>query len=128
VKPRILAIDDSARYLRILRGLFEDDFDVQSVRRPELAVDLAQASPPDLVILDAVMPRVDGFELCRRLKEAPGTTDVPILILTSQDQDCDGKALDAGACAALAKPFDPDSLIDLVERHLTSVLMPDAAS
>ncbi len=128
MKPRILAIDDSARYLRILRGLFEDEFDVQSVRRPELAVDLAQASPPSLVILDAVMPKVDGFEICRRLKEAPGTRDVPILMLTSQSDEGDVKALDAGACATLSKPFDPDGLIDLVERFLTSALMPDSIS
>ncbi len=128
MKPRILAIDDSARYLRILQGLFEDDFDVQSVRQPELAVDLAQASPPDLVILDAVMPHVDGFEICRRLKEADHTRGVPILMLTSESRDSHGKALDAGASATVAKPFDPDGLIDLVERFLTTAPAPQSRS
>ena len=75
------------------------------------ALERAKASPPDAFLLDGMMPGMDGYEACRRLKADPGTAGIPIVFLTAKTQrDEVARALQLGAVACLTKPFDPLTL------------------
>ena len=84
----------------------------------EAALEELRRSPPALVVLDVMLPDLDGFEICRRIKGVPGTSQVPVIMLTAMDaDDSRQRGLACGACAYLTKPFDPDALIEAIERH-----------
>lgn len=74
---------------------------------------------PSLIVLDLMLPDVDGFEICRRLRLDPLTASVPVVILTALSRDdCRRQALDCGAVAFITKPFDPDKLMEAVRAHV----------
>jgi CheY-like chemotaxis protein len=118
--------------MRIQRLLLaEDDPDIQKVVRMSLRVRgvtdvlladngedclrLAKDKRPDVVLLDVMMPRMDGYETCRRLKLDPETRDIPVIFLTAKAQHFEMKrGLDAGALGYLIKPFDPMTLHDQI--------------
>jgi len=86
------------------------------------AVEVAEAERPDLVILDVRMPRMSGYEACRRLKENPQTASLPIVFLSAKGQDSEiQQGLESGAEEYILKPFAPDELIqqvrDILNRH-----------
>ncbi len=117
---KILYVDDDALLRRIVT-------DRLSVRGYEMcvAVDgeeglaVARQEKPDVIISDVVMPKMDGFELCRRLREDPELSKVPIILLTSRSQSADKiRGLDLGADDYLTKPFDPEEL----EARLRAIL------
>ncbi len=81
----------------------------------------AAAHSPALVILDLMLPDIDGFEVCRRLKSAPATARVPVLMLTALNQeDARRRGLEAGAAAYMTKPFDPDELMEAIRRQVAT--------
>ena len=109
---RILAVDDSATYLNelgeILRG---EGYDVQLAHSGAEALLLLSVQPVDCVLLDLVMPGIDGIETCRRIKAAPGLRDTPVMMLTAvEDRKAMIEALSAGADDYLAKSGEPDAL------------------
>jgi DNA-binding response OmpR family regulator len=78
----------------------------------------AHAHHPSLIILDLMLPDIDGFEVCRRLRSDPSTWDVPVLILSALGRDdCQRKAQGLGVACYLTKPFDPDQLIEAVRAN-----------
>lgn len=116
---KILCVDDSQRNLRILKELLEDDYAIETAATGEDALECAAADAPALVLLDVMLPGIDGFEVCRRLKAAPGTSGVPVILVTAKARDEEKReGLAAGADAYLLKPFDPDALLDLVESYM----------
>ena len=118
--------------MRIRRLLLaEDDLDIQKVVRMSLRVRgvtdvmladngedclrLVKEKRPDVVLLDVMMPRMDGYETCRRLKADPETRDIPVIFLTAKAQHFEMKrGLEAGALGYLIKPFDPMTLHDQI--------------
>ena len=83
------------------------------------AVREAQRRPPKLVILDIMLPDIDGFEVCRQLKSRPQTHHVPIVMLTALSQEEHRKrGLECGAVDYITKPFDPDKLIAVIRQHV----------
>src|SRR5579859_5296795 len=83
---KILVIDDEANIIEFIRlGLRYEGFQVESAANGELGVTAAQRLNPDLIILDVMMPGIDGLEVCRRLRSNPTTQDVPILMLRSEE-------------------------------------------
>ncbi|MGH2935564.1 MAG: HD domain-containing phosphohydrolase [Gaiellaceae bacterium] len=108
----MLLVDDEPALRELLRATFESaDVVVDEAGSAAEAERLIAAAPPDLIVLDVLMPVVDGAELCRRLKAAPPTGDIPIILLTGADLD-DA----AGADAVVRKPFSPLDLLAVVER------------
>ncbi|MBM4435764.1 MAG: response regulator transcription factor [Actinobacteria bacterium] len=103
-RPRILVVDDDPEILDLLRrGLAIEGFEVQAVASGEKAVAAVASRPPDAVVLDVMMPGMDGFGVLRALR---GGSSVPILFLTARDRVRDRiEGLDAGADDYLAKPF-----------------------
>ena len=85
----------------------------------ETALDLALARTPDLALLDVMMPRLDGYEVTRRLRQHSPTTAIPIILLTARVQEPDVKlGLEAGADDYVTKPFSPQALGELVQATL----------
>ncbi|MFM7363130.1 MAG: response regulator transcription factor [Cuspidothrix sp.] len=83
------------------------------------ALDAIQSTPPDLVVLDIVMPRMNGYELCRRLKSDPKTQNVPVVICSSKGEEFDRYwGMKQGADAYIAKPFQPNELVGTVKQLL----------
>ncbi len=79
----------------------------------------ARETDPDLIILDVMMPGLDGWEVCRRLKEDEVTSEIPVIFLSARTQDADRRrGYDLGVVAYVTKPFDPNHLMDLVRRSI----------
>ena len=108
-QPLVLVADDEPRITRLVAmSLADDGFNVVSALGGEEALRKAEESKPDIVLLDIVMPDIDGFEVMRRLRE---TRPVPVILLTAKGSSADrARGLDLGADDYLAKPFHPDEL------------------
>jgi len=110
--PRILIAEDSpTQAAQIIQFLTQRGYAVQAARNGEEAYDLALRQRPDILISDIVMPGIDGYELCRRLKSTPGHEDTPVILVTSLSQPQDVLAgLEAGADNFIIKPYNEDIL------------------
>jgi DNA-binding response OmpR family regulator len=118
--PRILVADDEAdvRDLVVYR-LSRSGYEVVAAADGDEALRLALEEPPDLAVLDVMMPRIDGFELTRRLRAEPATSRVPIILLTARTQEADvTQGFESGADDYLRKPFNPDELLARVRAVL----------
>ena len=121
---RILVIDDEADLLEMMRLVLEQRGGHQTVLSAEGPDGLAKAlaDPPDLAIIDVMMPGITGYDICRQLRANPATASVPILILTARAQPMDrDAAMEAGANECLAKPFSPRQILERVGAILHSV-------
>ncbi|MFM1902306.1 MAG: DNA-binding response regulator [Planctomycetota bacterium] len=108
-KHRILVVDDEDDLLELVRyNLTKEGYEVACVGSGEEALTAARRDPPDLIVLDLMLPAVDGLEVCRRLKADARTRDLPIIMLTAKSEERDMIAgLDRGADDYIAKPFSP---------------------
>jgi DNA-binding response OmpR family regulator len=108
----VLAADDDEDILELITFRLErSGYTVIQAHDGEEAWNLAQARPPDLAVLDVMMPKLDGFELTRRLRAHEPTSRMPIILLTARAQDTDvQQGFDAGADDYLRKPFSPQEL------------------
>ena len=117
---KILIAEDSATIRRLVAArLAADGYDVVEAADGEEALDLARSNHPDLLILDKVMPKLDGFEVVRALREDPATRKVPIVMLTAQTSEEDVLGgLGLGVEEYMPKPFSPRELSARVRRTL----------
>jgi DNA-binding response OmpR family regulator len=113
---RVLVVDDDELTLEILDTILDlEDFQVQTVRNGAGALAAIADAPPDVVVLDVMMPDIDGLEVCRRIRADVGSRDIPIVLLTARDQAVDRReGLAAGADAYVTKPFSPLKLIETI--------------
>jgi DNA-binding response OmpR family regulator len=111
-QPIVLAADDDEDILELIVFRLEHSgYTVLQARDGAEALDLARRSRPDLAVLDVMMPKLDGFELTRRLREDESTSKMPIILLTARTQEADvQRGFDAGADDYLRKPFSPQEL------------------
>ncbi len=118
---RILVVDDTPANLQALSAtLKEKGYQVSVATSGPQALELVVRLRPDLVLLDVVMPEMDGFETCRRLKASEATQDVPVIFLTARTETADiVKGFELGAVDYAAKPFNPHELLARVHAHLT---------
>lgn len=107
-RTRILAVDDERSILDVIRRRLESEgYEVITARDGEEALKVALAWGPDIAILDVIMPKMDGLELCRRMREQPELAGLPVLFLTSRESVEDRiRGFEAGADDYLPKPFD----------------------
>lgn len=118
-KELILVVDDSPTNLAILNVVLREIYQVISANNGADALSLAAAEEPDLIILDIMMPGMDGYEICDRLKANPFTRDIPVMFVTSMDQERqEAKGLALGAVDYIAKPVSPPIVLARVRNQL----------
>ncbi|VFQ45517.1 HD domain-containing phosphohydrolase [Desulfoluna butyratoxydans] len=117
---RILLVDDTKANIDILVQALREDYKLGVALGGEKAIEYAHANPLDLILLDILMPGMDGFEVCSRLKESPATRDIPIIFITAMDDPAHKrKGLSIGAVDYITKPFDISEVRARVKTHLT---------
>lgn len=121
-KKRILVVDDERHIVRLVQvNLERQGYQVLTAYDGVECLEKARAEKPDLIILDVMMPRMDGFEALQRLKTDPETSIIPVIMLTARAQDRDVlQGYQYGADLYLTKPFSPLELISLVKRVFES--------
>ncbi len=119
-RPTILIVDDTPENLMLMRELLKDSYQIKVANGGERAIRLASTgSPPDLILLDIMMPGMDGYEVCQRLKADPLTQDIPVVFLTAKSTPEDEKrGLDLGAVDYITKPISPPIVLARVKLHL----------
>ncbi|MBV7540316.1 two-component system response regulator [Acidovorax sp. sic0104] len=119
-RPSVLVVDDTPQNLQLISELLTHRYKVRVAPSGDRALQIAQATPPDLILLDVVMPQPDGYEVCRRLKADARTRDIPVIFLTSRhDMDNEALGFSLGAVDYIAKPVVPPLLLARVHTHLT---------
>lgn len=120
--PVILIVDDVVANVRLLKNLLQDVGQVVFAQDGMEALAQAERHRPDIVLLDVMMPGLDGYETCRRLKALPETNDIPVIFITGADAESDEeKGLAAGAIDYITKPFAPAIVRARVQNHLALV-------
>jgi signal transduction histidine kinase len=110
-KDKILVVDDVFDNLLVLEAVLEDkDYEISLVEDSKIALAMVEESPPDIILLDVMMPEIDGYEFTRRIRQNPALPFIPILLLTAHYESSVVEGLDAGADDFIRKPFDPDEL------------------
>ncbi len=119
--PRVLIIDDSAVERAIIAKVMGTlGYSIIEANDGEEGEQKAKDEKPDLIVLDVVMPKKDGFQVCRNLKKTPETEKIPIIMITSKNQDSDKFwGLRQGAIAYLIKPFNDQDLVDTVNKAMS---------
>jgi DNA-binding response OmpR family regulator len=116
INARILVVDDDRVIQQLLKVNLElEGYAVEVAEDGQEALERFDGFQPNLVLLDIMMPRLDGWEVCRRLKDGVDSADVPIVLLSARAQDADvQRGTEMGVAAYVTKPFDPIQLLDLV--------------
>jgi len=119
---RILVAEDSITDLQFIKNaLKETDYEILTASNGDEAEQKVRSEMVDLIILDVVMPKKNGFQVCRSLKKDEKYRHIPIILITSKTQDSDRFwGLKQGADEYVTKPFEPTDLLEAVKKHLTS--------
>jgi PleD family two-component response regulator len=119
-KQVILTVDDSPDDIALISQVLRETYQVRVATNGKDALHIAfSASPPDLILLDVMMPGMDGYEVCRELKRDPQTSDIPVIFITSKADIADEeKGFEAGAVDYILKPISPPILMARVRTHL----------
>ena len=115
-KMKMLAVDDNPNNNVIIEELFCDQYDLRTAMTGEDALEIAKDFQPDIVLLDIMMPGMDGYEVCRRLREQPSLADIKILMVTAKGALEDRvKGYEVGANDFITKPFDEEDILESVK-------------
>jgi CheY-like chemotaxis protein len=118
---KVLIVDDNQTNLRILEEVLAGDYRLQFANNGVEALRMASDFQPSIVLLDVMMPKMDGLTVCRRLRQLPGLRDSVIIMMSAKAMPSEQAAgIDAGANAYLTKPFDEVELVALLRAHVSS--------
>ena len=119
-KKVVLLVDDAPANIQVVNSILKDSYRIRVATNGAKALELAKATPaPDLILLDIVMPEMDGYEVCNRLKATPETRDIPVIFLTGKTEtDDETKGFEVGAVDYIHKPFSPPIVKARVQTHL----------
>ena len=126
-RPTILLVDDTQLNLELLKGFLSDEeFRLMEAHNGREAIELIAARPPDLILLDVMMPEMDGFTVCQRIRENPEWRAIPVIVLTVLNEVGDHvKAITSGADDFITKPFHPTVLLARVRSYLRAKQLAD---
>ncbi|MEX1668934.1 diguanylate cyclase [Zhongshania guokunii] len=126
-RPRLLIVDDQPVNIQVLYQIFGKDSEVFMATSGQQALEVCRQKSPDLILLDVVMPEMDGIEVCTQLKADPETHNIPVIFVTSQDSpEEETKGLEVGAVDFITKPVNPAVVRARVKTHLTLKVQADA--
>src|ERR1700760_2563661 len=119
-KKTVLLVDDAPANIQIVNSILKDTYKIRIATNGAKALELANATPPpDLILLDVMMPEMDGYEVCSRLKKDPRTCDIPVIFLTGQTEiEEETRGFEVGAVDYIHKPFSPAIVKARVQTHL----------
>jgi sigma-B regulation protein RsbU (phosphoserine phosphatase) len=119
-KKTVLVVDDAPANIQVVNSILKDTYKIRIATNGAKALELVGvAPPPDLILLDIMMPGMDGYEVCTRLKGDPGTKDIPVIFLTGQTETADEtRGFEVGAVDYIHKPFSPAVVKARVQTHL----------
>ncbi|MCT4574848.1 MAG: response regulator [Alphaproteobacteria bacterium] len=118
-KSTILIVDDVSENIDVLVSVLREDYNLSIAKNGKVALDLANNVNPDLILLDIMMPEMDGYEVCTKLKEEDNTRNIPVVFLTALGQNEDEeRGLLLGAVDYITKPFEPSLLKVRIKNHL----------
>ena len=119
-KGKILVVDDEIYIVHILDfSLGMEGYEVITALDGEQAIEKAHAEKPDLIVLDIMMPKLDGYETCKALKGDPTTRDIPVILLSAKGRNVDQKiGFEVGADDYITKPFSPRKLVERINAIL----------
>ncbi len=126
-KPRLLLVDDQPTNIQVLYRVFAEDCQVFMATSGAQALQTARLEQPDVILLDVMMPDMDGYEVCQQLKQDSATRDIPVLFVTAHHEaQEETRALDMGAVDFITKPINPAVVRARVRTHLTLKRQTDA--
>lgn len=118
-KQTILAVDDTPLNLEILAGILKEEYNIKVAKSGATALKIAERFKPDLILLDIMMPEMDGYEVCKKLKQNPILKDIPVIFVTAKDQETDEAAgFNLGAVDYITKPVNPVLVKARIKTHL----------
>jgi len=119
-KPIILVVDDVSTNIDVINGMLKNDYKIKFAINGEKALKIAVSEPqPDLILLDVMMPEMDGYEVCQKLKQAPETESIPVIFLTAKAETADiAKGFALGGVDYITKPAIPEVLKARVKTHV----------
>jgi len=120
-KKRVLIVDDEEDTLKLLKMIVElSGYEAFTTINSLEALTMAQVEQPDVILLDIMMPKIDGFQLCKMMRADPQTRDLPIIFVTAYSAlDLEDRRLEAGADMVMSKPVGMDELIAVIEKVQT---------
>lgn len=124
--PTVMVVDDADENLMIMKSILAKECSLKLFNQARDALDYAYANPPDLILLDIMMPDIDGFEVCRRLKADPKLVDIPVIFITAKNEDeYEEQGFSIGASDFIHKPINAPILLARVRTHLKIKLVMD---
>src|SRR6201987_1886929 len=119
-KKTVLLVDDAPANIQIVNSILKDTYKIRIATNGAKALELANATPPpDLILLDVMMPEMDGYEVCSRLKKDPQTRDIPVIFLTGQTEiEDETRGFQVGAVDYIHKPLSPAIVKARVQTHI----------
>ncbi|MCG8614661.1 MAG: response regulator, partial [Desulfobacterales bacterium] len=118
-RPRVLVVDDEAQNLKVMKKFLSEDFSLFFSKTGPDALAIARENPPDLILLDIVMPDMNGLEVCAHLKSDPRTEKIPVIFVTARnDIDDEAHGFAAGGVDYITKPVNPAILSARIRTHL----------
>ncbi len=122
----ILVVDDTPVNIDVVKGVLSNRYFLQAAVNGKMALKIIERKIPDLILLDIMMPDMDGYEVCRQLKADETTRDIPIIFLTAKvEEEDETKGLELGAVDYITKPISPSILKERVKNHLELKLARD---
>jgi CheY-like chemotaxis protein len=124
-KHKVLIVDDETLNIEFLQTLLSEEINVIFATSGEDALTIVQANHPDMILLDIMMPGMDGYEVCKRLKANPETKDIPVIFVTAKDgPEEEARGLELGAIDYITKPFNPEIVKSKVRNNIIRIATP----
>lgn len=118
-EDKIVIVDDEILNVAVLGDLLKDDYTVMVAKNGKQALKIVEAQNPDLILLDIMMPEMDGYEVCRRLKASPDTKDIPVIFISAMgEEENEAKGLELGAVDYIRKPISPAITKSRIKTHI----------
>ncbi len=120
-KKKVLVVDDEENVRRLVRTMLGNKYTVLEAKDGEVAIDIARSQRPDIILMDIMMPNIDGYTACHTIKQDPVTKTIPVVMLTAIGYELNVKlSQKMGADGYITKPFSLQDLVDTIDRFLTS--------